>query len=200
MKISTVIDIGASDGTWSAIVHRFYPKAYYLLIEANPYHHDGLQRFKLAHPNSDFVLAAAGDKEGEIYFDARDPLGGSATDVPVDGQLRVPMITVDEQVKKRELMPPFFLKLDTHGFEIPILEGSMYTLANTSLIYIETYNFKLTADSLRFHEICSFLDSKGFRPVDIADPLYRHNDSVLWQFDLLFMRADRPEFLDNAYN
>jgi len=79
IKIETVIDVGASNGSWSKIVQQYFPKAFYYLIEANPYHLNSLEKFKLSSQNIDFVLAAAGDINGEIYFDASDPFGGLAS-------------------------------------------------------------------------------------------------------------------------
>ncbi|HRF98800.1 MAG TPA: hypothetical protein PLZ51_26505, partial [Aggregatilineales bacterium] len=57
----------------------FYPNAKYLLIDANNYHENGLKAFIAEYPNAQFVLAAAGDKRGEIYFDKNAPLGGVAS-------------------------------------------------------------------------------------------------------------------------
>lgn len=197
--VETVIDIGASDGRWSNIVRPFYPDASYLLIEANPIHENKLKSYKQTHMKTDYVLAAAGNQEGEIFFDSSDPLGGIASKEVLEGYRPIPMTTIDIQVQRRQLRPPFFLKLDTHGFEIPILEGATQTLQNTSLLLVEVYNFDLAPQSLRFHEMCAYLETKGFRPIDILDPLYRPTDSALWQFDLLFIPSNRPEFLDNTY-
>ena len=38
---------------------------------------------------------------------------------------------------------PHLIKLDTHGYEVPILCGATETLRNTNLLVIETYNFRL---------------------------------------------------------
>lgn len=107
--------------------------------------------------------------------------------------------TVDYLVKERNLKPPFLLKLDTHGFELPIFEGARETLKNTVLIVVEAYNFKLTSESLRFHEMCSYMETLGFRCIDMCDPMHRPTDKVFWQMDLLFTPADRAEFLSNSY-
>ena len=89
--------------------------------------------------------------------------------------------------------------LDTHGFEVPIFEGAAETLARTGLIVVEVYNFKISPEALRFHELCAYLEGKGFRCVDILDVMHRPCDGALWQMDLIFARADRPEFANNEY-
>ena len=200
IKVETVIDVGASNGSWSKIVQQYFPKAFYYLIEANPYHLNSLEKFKLSSENIYFILAAAGDINGEIYFDASDPFGGLASHTSSqDANIKVPIVTIDSVCKLHDLQPPFLIKLDTHGFEIPIFEGGSEILNKTNLVIVETYNFNITENSLRFHKICEYLENKGFRCIDICDPLFREKDLALWQFDLFFIRSDHPAFLCNSW-
>ena len=201
LKIATVIDIGASNGCWSHRVIPIFPQAYYLLIEANQCHREGLEEFKRSRPASDFVLAVAGDKVGEIFFDQSDPFGGVASHTKSKKfNTRLPCITVDDEVAKRKLKGPFLLKLDTHGFEEPIFKGAEETLKNTNLIFVETYNFDIEKTSMRFWEMCQFLYEKGFRPIDLCEPMHRPKDEAFWQIDILFVRNDRKEFQSNEYD
>lgn len=201
VDIKTVIDIGASDGQWTRKAQKYLPEAYYLLIEANRFHEGKLHQYKAKTKNVDYILAAASNCGGEIYFDARDPWGGLASEKKTSDQLiSVPATTIDDQVKQKNLTPPFLLKFDTHGFEVPILEGAGETLKNTNLIIIEVYNFKLTPSSLRFWEICQYLEKFGFRPVDVCEPMHRPRDGILWQMDLVFARSSLPEFNSNNYS
>ncbi|MDV3001974.1 MAG: hypothetical protein N5P05_003580 [Chroococcopsis gigantea SAG 12.99] len=123
-KINTVIDIGASNGCWSSIARKYFSSAFYYLIEANPFHEKALRQYKMGNENTDYILAAAGDTTGQIYFDGRDLFGGLASHNSVhENDLKVPVITIDRIIKDNNLSPPYLLKLDTHGFEIPIFEG-----------------------------------------------------------------------------
>ena len=199
-NIQTVIDVGASNGCWSEQARRHFGAATFLLIEANPYHQTQLEQFCGRSPQLLPVLAAAGDRVGEIFFDARNPFGGLASHTRTHpDDIRVPVTTIDQEVKQRGLEPPFFIKLDTHGFEVPILDGATETLRQTELLQVETYNFQLTEDSLRFHEMCGHLEQLGFRPIDLCDPLHRPTDGAFWQLDLFFVPANRPEFASNEY-
>lgn len=200
IEIETVVDIGASNGMWTAATMPILPKARYLLVEAQNGHLDSLKNFVNQHPNTEYVLAAAGDAEGEIFFDDSNLFGGLACKAQTESaKIRVPMITVDAEVKRRNLTGPYLVKLDTHGFEVPILQGALETLKSTNLVVIETYNFRIAPGSLLFHEMCSYMEKLGFGVIDISEPLWRTHDQSFWQIDLFFVRLDRPEFTHLAY-
>jgi FkbM family methyltransferase len=199
-SIQTVIDIGASDGRWSLVARRYFPNAGYFLIEARKEHEPALRRLKRTYHNIDYVIAAAGDINGQIYFDASHLFGGIASHTPFEQNcVIVPVTTVDQEVCRRQLKPPFLLKLDTHGFEVPIFYGAQQTLRQTRMIVVETYNFTITSDSLRFHDMCRFLEDQGFRCVDLCDPLHRPRDHALWQIDLCFMPITHAVFQSDSY-
>ena len=201
VNVATVIDVGASDGRWSADIMCYFPSARYLLIEAQERAHGAaLQRFKADHPNVIYEICTAGDSEGEIHFDASDPLGGQAARAPFPANdVTVPMNTVDNLVSRHGFHGPFLLKLDTHGFEVPILEGARETLSDTSMLIIEAYNFTLCPGALRFYELCQFLEPRGFRCVDMFDLMIRPGDNAFWQMDMVFIRSTHPVFQSSRY-
>ncbi len=192
--INTVIDIGASDGRWSKMAMKYYPKASYFLIEAQAGHEAPLKAMKREFANMDFVLAAAGDRLGETSFDASDLFGGAVTSKSGANCIITPMVTIDYCIKEQGLKPPFLIKLDTHGFEIPILAGATAALNQTNLVIIESYNFDLTDNSLRFYELCAYMEEKGFRCIDLIEPMHRPIDGSLWQMDLVFSSSYSKEF------
>jgi FkbM family methyltransferase len=216
LSINTVVDVGASDGSWSKIIQNYLPEASYLLVEANPCHQPALNHYKNKDGRVDYVLSAAGGKVGQINFDAGAALGGVASELNLDefnehnfqssnvveskNYITVPVTTIDHEVSKRKLLPPYFLKLDVHGYEIPILEGAKESLLNSKLVEIEVYNFDLTADSYRFHKMIEHMESLGFRVVDFCDPLHRTGDGAFWQMDLFFMPKTDEIFSVNKWN
>lgn len=198
---ATIIDIGASDGIWSLRAQRHFPDARFLLFEPLEERRAALERLK-ANGRFDFVLAAAGERTGTVPFTVDAALDGSgvALEGSSRGQRTVATEAVDAAVSSRRLGGPFVLKLDTHGYELPILSGAAKTLEQTHLLIIESYNFKLGPDSLRFHELCVWLEMRGFRCCDLADPMRRPRDGAFWQVDLAFAPANSPLFLSNSYH
>ena len=113
-QINTIIDIGASDGRWTLDAMEFFPHSQYLLVEAQGFHEKNLKTFTKTHPNAQYVLAAAGDKVGKIYFDAGDPFGGQASHTPFAvNNVELPVTTLDYEVATRKLVGPFLIKFDT---------------------------------------------------------------------------------------
>ncbi len=192
--LNTVVDIGASDGRWSRDFMRYFPDCQYLLIEAQPVHTPRLKQFCREHTNSRYIMAAAGETSGQIYFDASNPLGGQASHTPfIAHNLVIPMTTVDDEVFSRQLPAPYLIKFDTHGFEVPILKGAQQTLQATEIIVMECYNYRIAPECLLFDEMCAYLRGLGFRCVDLADPMFRPHDNTLWQMDLVFVRESWPD-------
>lgn len=192
--IETVIDIGASDGRWSQACMEFYPNANYLLIEANNYHEEKLKDKANDLHNLDYTMAAAGEKEGLIYFDNSDPFGGLASEIKLEQSVEVPVISIDQEVSRRKLKAPYLLKLDTHGFEVPILKGAEEVIKGANLIIIESYNFPVTESSLKYYELCQFMSDIGFFPIEIVDLMLREYDGALWQMDTFFAPSSSSEF------
>lgn len=201
------IDVGASDGRWTELAMQFFPNSHYLLVEAQEGHRKDLELFQSKKQNISICMAAAGDAEGEIYFDASDLHAGLASKEKLEKNcITVPVTTIDLQVEKNNLQPPFCIKLDTHGFEIPILEGAIKTLEQADLLIIEVYNFQIvkndedaSQNSLRFYELCQYLDKKGFYPADLVDIMRRKKDDMLWQIDMFFYRKENKVFESNEY-
>lgn len=198
-NINSIIDVGASNGMWSKMCLEIYPEANYLLIEAQELHRKDLEIFKAKNRNVNFEISAAGDKVGEIYFNNDRAFGGQASETPYETGIKIKMDTIDNLVQKYNLKPPFLIKLDTHGFEVPILNGAYETLKTTNLAIIETYNFKIAENSLLFHEMNEFMLKRGFRVSEIVDLLLRKKDKVFWQMDTFYIPSSDSVFKHNKY-
>ncbi|MGH7968752.1 MAG: FkbM family methyltransferase, partial [Limisphaerales bacterium] len=176
------------------------PKARFLCIEAQPAHEAELKSFVAQHPQVEYALCAAGERVGKTSFDATDLLGGWVQSAPKGPKsIDVPMSTIDILVTKRGLPPPYLIKLDTHGYELPILAGAAATLKRTEALVVEVYNLPGGPPAVPFYEFCRWMAGQGFRCIDMFDPLYRPLDQAFWQMDLVFLRSDRPEFQQLAY-
>jgi FkbM family methyltransferase len=195
IDFASVIDVGASNGMWTREVILRFPDLDYFLIEARLEHEADLKALAATQPRVRYVICAAADHSGEVYFHAGDLFGGLAAHTPfLEHNVVVPASTFDELAVNHQLRPPFLLKLDTHGFEKEILAGAASVLEDTAVAVIEAYNHRMGYDHLLFHELCILMTERGFRCIDLFDALYRPYDATFWQVDLAFARVDWPGF------
>jgi FkbM family methyltransferase len=198
-QVRTVFDIGASDGRWSRAAMPLFPQARFVAVDPLAEREPALKRLKDRDSRFDYELCVAGEEEnGSVELAVGDDLDGST--VGGAGKVRrVPSHSIDAIVAKKGVSGPFLLKFDTHGFEVPILNGAKKTLAETAYIVMEVYNYRHTAGTLLFHEMCALLDTQGFRCFNMADPMQRPLDGALWQMDLFFARKDNEFFRESSY-
>lgn len=208
LDINTVIDVGASNGQWSAVCEKHFPACHYLLVEAHEPHLAALETYCSARPKAQYLLAAAGDECGEVgfCFDDRDLFAGTASKMQTPrltpsrfAYKVVRQVRIDDEIGKLALPGPYMIKLDTHGYEVPILLGAKETLRTANLVIIETYNFRIRQGVLLFHEMVAYMRELGFGVIDMSEPLWREFDRAFWQIDLFFVPLERPEFRVNSF-
>jgi len=205
LGIRSIVNIGAGSGGDTEHVQRIWPGARTLLVEMDARFEPEYRKLKAAMPDLVWDICAAGPHD-EIGRMQKADIGGVGGALDLDGassaSLPVQVKRIDTLVREHGLAPPYFLRFDTHGFELDILAGAKETLRETALIQMEVYNFKLGftgGKNLTFDEMSLHMKSLGFRCVDLCDPLYRPGDRALWQMHLFFIRADHPLFAQTGY-
>jgi FkbM family methyltransferase len=199
---NTVIDVGAAEGHWTLAAMNVWEQADYLLFEPLKERKEVLEELREKHTKVRYINAGAGRKNEQISFYVSEDLDGSGVadkNSPLYNR-EVEVKSIDEEVSRLRLNGPYVIKLDTHGYEVPILEGAKKTLANTSLVIIECYTFHIAPESLLFWEMCDHMDKLGFRTVDMIDLMWRKKDKALWQLDLFFIPKTNPSFQSNSFD
>lgn len=201
IEVNTIIDVGAAAGSWSLSASEFWPEANYILFEPLTERKAELEQLAAKKSNIHFVPAAAGKEKGQVSFNISSDLDGSGVIENAKGSniRTVEVTSIDDEVQKLNLNGPFIVKLDTHGFEKPIIEGCSETISYISLFIIECYGFYIAKNSLLFWEMCRYMDAKGFRLIDIVDILYRPKDDSFWQCDAFFVPKGLDLFNNNSY-
>ena len=197
-EIYSVIDVGAAQGTWTEKALKFWPESAFFLLEPLQEREVDLKLLSKKFNNVQYILAAVADKEGILDLTISDDLDGSGF-YGVGNLRKVPVVTLDKIVEEYKLKPPYLIKLDTHGFEYPIITGSEAALKNTSIFIVEVYGYQLTSESMVFWEICDVMDKHGFWLVDMVDVMRREIDETFWQADFVFMKKDLPSFSNKNY-
>ena len=204
IEIGTIIDVGAARGTWSVSAKPIFPQAHCHLIEAKTYWQEELDTLTRERSDFTYTLAAAGAHEGETLFvNTERPYGGWAAGGFTDGSEtdmveNVRMITIDNEIRRHDLKPPYLIKLDTHGTEREILAGAIQAMNNCHLLVVECYNWGVVGER-RFTSMIQYFETFGMKVVDVGDIMARPYDRALWSLDLCLVKAHRPECENFAY-
>lgn len=201
IPVATVIDVGAAAGSWSLKTRELWPESSFVLFEPLEERRNELEQLAQQYSNFYYVPSAAGAVAGSVPFRIAPDLDGSgvASDSASSEVRTVPLCRLDKEVQRLGLKGPFLVKLDTHGFEMPILEGCSEILPDVELFIIECYGFHITGSSLLFWEMCHEMDKLGFALFDIVDVMHRPKDGAFWQCDAFFIRKSNALFSDNRY-
>lgn len=201
LTVNTIVDVGAAQGSWALSAKNYWPHASYILFEPLEERRDELEQLSHTNHGFYFVPQAAGKEKGVVQFSVASDLDGSgvASNLNSRNVRAVNVTSIQEEVRNLKLMGPYFIKLDTHGYELPILDGCKNIMDEVSLFIIECYGFQIAKDSLLFWEMCQHMDSKGFRLFDLVDVMRRAKDGAFWQCDAFFISKDSALFKDNSY-
>lgn len=204
VNVSGFINIGSGRGDDTPFFMTLWPGMKSLLIDMDARFEDEWRQLSLNHPEINHIVCAAGPGDGEGVFLKSNDVGGALSSATTTDQGKKTLVRkIDTLVDEFEIPGPYFLKFDTHGVELDVLAGAENTLANTSVIMMEVYNFKLNfveGKNLTFDEMSLHMKSLGFRVIDFCDPLYRPGDHALWQMHMLFVRDDHFSWSQNSYS
>lgn len=192
-----VIDIGAASGHWSRMCAEVWPKAHYSLFEPLEEQRALLEEL-CGEKKWRYIQAVAGGNKGEIDFAVTDDLDGSGVyEDRAFPTRKMPMLPLDSLLP---IAGKGLLKLDTHGYELPIFEGSVRLLEQVELIVVEVYGHKISKNCLCFDSLCRYLDGRGFRVAAIVDVMNRPLDGTFWQADFLFLKCSHPVFKSTKWD
>jgi len=109
------------------------------------------------------------------------------------GDSEVEVRTLDDLVGRQVVPPPRLLKLDTQGFELPILCGALQVLPKVVCIELETQFKPIYQGQALFPEVKAFLEEHGFilRQLRVNGPY----EGEFLEADAFFSR--RPMLDDN---
>jgi FkbM family methyltransferase len=181
-EIRCVFDVGANVGQSAALFSDTFPSASIHSFEPDPESHGQLQAIAAAHPRVTAVNAAVGNRDEEASFFVNEfrqtnsllkPLDNAGQylvgshGLDVRNQVQVRVITLDGYCAERGIEHVDFLKLDTQGYELRVLDGASRLLGRQAvpLIYLEVGFVPLYEDQPMFPQVYQYLYDRGYRLV-----------------------------------
>jgi FkbM family methyltransferase len=80
------------------------------------------------------------------------------------------------------------LKIDTQGYELPVLRGAVQSLPSISLVQLELSFVVLYDGQAKYYNVMQFLDEHGFDLANLSPIMFEQKTSQFLQADALFVR------------
>jgi FkbM family methyltransferase len=199
LQLRTVVDIGANRGQFALCIRRLYPQARIYSFEPLSRPARSWMRNFGHDPHATLFRKAVGAKTGSATMSVSRwdvsssllpfaqaqhdnyPLTEEASREVVD------TTTLEECIGEQELQDPALLKLDVQGYELTALQGCGALLEKFRYVYVEASFVELYVGQALASEVISFLLSRGFRLVCVAN--LSHGKSIRpIQADFLFSK------------
>ena len=190
----TVFDIGVGTGTpW---LYEAFPAAHFVLVEPQQEFEPAIKAI-CAKLDAEYHMVGAGsqDEYMPIYRLDSSPTGSSflqptsRTDEIWGASTKsaalhvVPLDTFDT------LAAPFFVKIDTEGYELEVLRGAGKVLAKTDVVLMEVAITRRQVGEPDLVDIGAFMKNAGFRLIDFPMLAQQGRNGPLLYADVAFART-----------
>lgn len=186
------VDVGAYQGEWAQLCRSVFPASKVLLVEAQEAKKPILEGVVAAGAGAfSLEMSLLGAEDGRSVGFSEMETGSSvfaesshfARNVVEKSTARLDTLLARGGYPKVD-----FLKLDVQGYELEVLKGAPVALGQATAVLVEASLLPINAGCPLLPEVVTFMTAAGFRLFDFCSQL-RRADGVLWQTDLLFLRA-----------
>lgn len=172
-----IIDIGTRDGDDAEYFREKLNGREVYAFDANPI---AVKETKKRYPDFVVIERAVSNYDGvtkfsQIVSEDKDLEGCSSIvrvhDVAGRGtsvEIEVPVIRMDTFFEGLGLDKVDIVKVDTEGFSFEVIDGMGKHIHNVKLFHLETETFKRHEGHRNNLEVRSFMESKGFKLVDLS--------------------------------
>lgn len=184
-----ILDIGAFEGEWTLMCKTIFSDSNYLMFEAQNSKEDKLASLKSTR--IDYHIGLLGPElNDKSKFYINETVSSALPESAKDNQefVEIPMYTVDEVLKRKNISNADFIKLDVQGFELEVLKGATNTLINAEVVLMEVSLIEINKGAPLINDVMSFMNERDFICYDICSIIRRPLDFALWQTDLIFVK------------
>ena len=111
-------------------------------------------------------------------------------------QTTVPVVTLDDYVRRKRLDRIYLVKIDAQGYEMHVLRGAQRSLGRIDNIFVESAVRPLYHGAPRFTEVFDFLTANGFHLIGMQG--WHRGNHALVEADMLFRRNELMPPVDES--
>ena len=191
-----IVDIGAYEGKWTEEVSEVFPKAQFLMIEAQSEKEPLIKNVALKDSSRrDYRIELLSSDDNKMLLFNQYESASSVLVEHHDTGAKKKTITsksLDTVLNDSNFQTPDFIKLDTQGYELEILKGGNSALTFAKVVLMEVSFIDIYKNGPLVLDVLNFMDKHNFQTYDICSILRRPLDKALFQSDLLFIKKDSP--------
>lgn len=202
LSVSTILDIGAHTGSFSALMSVVFPGARIYAFEPLKDCYQRLTEQFSAYPNFTAYNVALSDNTGEsVFFRSSFAPSSSLLEMaslhkdafPYSAErskMTVRTVRLDQMSESLDIRGNVLVKIDVQGAELRILKGGDATIGRAAILIIETTFETLYQGGPLFDDIYRRLTDRGFRYRGSMDRLLDPRTGRVIQEDSIFLRED----------
>ncbi len=190
-----IIDVGAHKGHWSLEAHRVFPECAFTLIEPQIEMKPHLDRVCSEFKNAIWILAGAGDTNGEQAFTVQHRLDASSFIVTEEQAQKaglerrnVRVVTLDSVCAESDKPIPEMVKIDAEGFDLTVMRGASKLIGVTEIFLLEATIIEPDRPSLL--EIVGYMKDNGYEVYDFTEFIRDPNNETLGAVEIAFARRN----------
>ena len=191
-----IVDIGAYEGKWTEEVSEVFPKAQFLMIEAQSEKEPLIKNVALKDSSRrDYRIELLSSDDNKMLLFNQYESASSVLVEHHDTGAKKKTITsksLDTVLNDSNFQTPDFIKLDTQGYELEILKGGNNALTFAKVVLMEVSFIDIYKNGPLVLDVLNFMDKHNFQTYDICSIMRRPLDKALFQSDLLFIKKDSP--------
>lgn len=197
-----IIDVGANLGNWSRDAHQIFHESAFTLIEPQIEMRPYLDKVCAEIKNAHWILAGAGELEGELALTIGSRHDSSSFAVSEEAAFRenrerriVPVVTLDAVCSKSPYQFPDMVKIDAEGLDLAVMRGARKLIGVTELFFLEVPLLEVPLHSVgqqqTFHSMLEFMKENGYEPYDFTEFIpATTSDHTLGAVEIAFAKRD----------
>jgi len=192
-----IVDVGANHGTWTREALKYFPDAYYTLIEPQNWLKPSFQDLLNTNKKITYHAVGAGSQSGSFKFTIVEQDHSCSFKYTEEEalkndykQVEIPIVTLNELLGANSKLPtPDIIKIDAEGLDIEVLKGASDFLGKTEVFMVEAGVVTKEYDN-SILKVMKFMDGNGYRLFDITDLNRPFVLNILWMVELDFVRIN----------
>lgn len=195
-KVTHIVDVGANHGTWTRETLKYFPEAYFTLLEPQAQLQHSISDIIETNPKVKFHAVGAGIKEGVFKFtivDRDDSCSFSYTEEHAKNmgfkQVEIPVITLNDFLPATNLPIPEIIKIDAEGLDLEVLGGATHFFGKTEVFMVEAAVMNNIYQNSVL-KMMVFMDENGYRLCDFTDLNRTVKQNALWLVEMVFIKKN----------